>query len=135
MTLEELSDPETGRIRVRMVDTRAEAYQVARSYMIRLEPHDFEEPQLSHLAAHTNLSAEAFKAKFLPLVMVTVCSLRCGRSASPRRKIRAADFLPEVARGESAAFSLRHLRLPVCVDEAHLDPFVQRIGDASQHRK
>ncbi len=72
VTLEELSDPETGRIRVRMVDTRAEAYQVARSYMIRLEPRDFEEPQLSRLAAHTNLSAEAFKAKFLPSVMATV---------------------------------------------------------------
>jgi hypothetical protein len=55
-----------------MVDTRAEAYQVARSYMIRLEPHDFEEPQLSRLAAHTNLSADGFKAKFLPSVMATV---------------------------------------------------------------
>jgi 6-phosphofructokinase 1 len=72
VTLEELSDPETGRIRVRMVDTRTEGYQVARSYMIRLEPHDFEEPQLSRLAAHTNLSAESFKAKFLPSVMATV---------------------------------------------------------------
>jgi len=40
--------------------------------MIRLEPHDFEEPQLSRLAAHTNLSADAFKAKFLPSVMATV---------------------------------------------------------------
>ena len=72
VTLEELCDPATGRIRVRMVDTRAEAYQVARSYMIRLEPYDFEEPQLSRLAAHTNLSADAFKAKFLPSVMATV---------------------------------------------------------------
>jgi 6-phosphofructokinase 1 len=71
MTLADMSDPATGRIRVRMVDTRAEAYQVARSYMIRLEPHDFEEPQLSRLAAHTNLPAAAFKAKFLPSVMAT----------------------------------------------------------------
>jgi ATP-dependent phosphofructokinase / diphosphate-dependent phosphofructokinase len=72
VTLEELSDPQTGRIRVRMVDTRAEAYQVARSYMIRLEPHDFEEPQLSRLAVHTDLAADAFKAKFRPSVMATV---------------------------------------------------------------
>jgi 6-phosphofructokinase 1 len=72
VTLEELSDPETGRIRVRMIDTGAEAYHVARSYMIRLEPDDFEEPQLSRLAAHTNLSADAFKAKFEPSVMATV---------------------------------------------------------------
>jgi ATP-dependent phosphofructokinase / diphosphate-dependent phosphofructokinase len=72
VTLDELCDPQTGRIRVRTVDTRAEAYQVARSYMIRLEPRDFEEPQLSRLAAHTNLSADAFKAKFLPSVIATV---------------------------------------------------------------
>jgi 6-phosphofructokinase 1 len=72
VTLDELSDSNTGRIRIRMVDTRAEAYQVARSYMIRLEPQDFEEPQLSRLAAQTKLSADAFKEKFLPSVTATV---------------------------------------------------------------
>jgi ATP-dependent phosphofructokinase / diphosphate-dependent phosphofructokinase len=72
VTLQELSDPETGRIRVRTVDTHTEAYQVARSYMIRLEPRDLEEPQLSRLAACTNLSPEAFRAKFASTVMATV---------------------------------------------------------------
>jgi ATP-dependent phosphofructokinase / diphosphate-dependent phosphofructokinase len=72
VTLEELSDRETGRIRVRTVDTGTEAYHVARSYMIRLEPRDLEEPQLSRLAACTNLTAAAFKAKFAPSVMATV---------------------------------------------------------------
>ncbi|MGH7985029.1 MAG: diphosphate--fructose-6-phosphate 1-phosphotransferase [Candidatus Binataceae bacterium] len=71
VSLEQLLDPATGRIRVRMVDTRTESYQVARSYMIRLEPWDFEEPALSRLAAHTNLSADGFKARFLPTVLVT----------------------------------------------------------------
>jgi 6-phosphofructokinase 1 len=69
--LQELTDPETGRIRVRMVDVSTESYRVARSYMIRLEPWDLEEPSLSRLAAHTNLSADQFKARFGPPVDAT----------------------------------------------------------------
>jgi len=69
VNLEDLLDQETGRIRVRMVDTQTESYQVARSYMIRLEPSDFEEPSLSKLAAQTNLSPEGFKTRFLPSVL------------------------------------------------------------------
>ncbi len=71
VNLDQLLDPETGRIRIRMVDVSTESYQVARSYMIRLEPWDLEEPMLSRLAAHTNLSAEAFKARFEPVVEAT----------------------------------------------------------------
>lgn len=71
VNFEQLFDPATGRVRVRLVDVSAESYQVARSYMIRLEPPDLEEPSLSRLAAHTNLSAEAFKARFLPAVQAT----------------------------------------------------------------
>jgi ATP-dependent phosphofructokinase / diphosphate-dependent phosphofructokinase len=71
VSLEQLLDPATGRIRVRMIDTQTESYQVARSYMIRLEPRDLEEPLLSRLAGQTNLSAEAFKARFLPSVTAT----------------------------------------------------------------
>jgi 6-phosphofructokinase 1 len=67
----DLLDPATGRIRVRMVDIATESYEVARSYMIRLELEDFEEPRLSHLAAHSNLSPETFKARFLPSVQAT----------------------------------------------------------------
>jgi hypothetical protein len=39
--------------------------------MMRLELEDFQEPTLSRLAAHSNLSAEEFKAKFLPAVQAT----------------------------------------------------------------
>jgi 6-phosphofructokinase len=67
----ELVDPATGRIRVRLVDVSTESYEVARSYMTRLEPQDFEEPALSRLAASVNLSAEAFKVRFLPVVQAT----------------------------------------------------------------
>jgi ATP-dependent phosphofructokinase / diphosphate-dependent phosphofructokinase len=71
VNFQELLDPETGRIRVRIVDISTESYEVARSYMTRLEPQDFEEPSLSRLAAHANLSTEDFKARFLPPVQAT----------------------------------------------------------------
>lgn len=71
VNFQDLLDPATGRIRVRMVDVATESYEVARSYMVRLEIEDFEEPQLSRLAAHSNLSPEEFKARFLPTVQAT----------------------------------------------------------------
>jgi ATP-dependent phosphofructokinase / diphosphate-dependent phosphofructokinase len=68
---DQLRDPDTGRVRVRTVDVSTESYEVARCYMIRLEPQDLEEPALSRLAAHTQLSPAAFKARFLPSVRAT----------------------------------------------------------------
>ena len=62
--LADLVDPATGRIRTRLVDVRTEAYTVARDYMDRLEPEDFEEHQLAALADLTNLSPEAFAKRF-----------------------------------------------------------------------
>ncbi len=64
VNLADLRDPETGRVRIRSVDVTTEGYEVARTYMIRLEPSDFVEPKLSRLAAHTTLSAEAFRDAF-----------------------------------------------------------------------
>jgi 6-phosphofructokinase len=71
--LHELIDPSTGRIRIRVVDVSTESYQVARSYMIRLEPSDLEEPDLSLIAANTNLGAQEFKARFGAAVEATSC--------------------------------------------------------------
>jgi len=70
--LDEMLDPATGRVRTRSVDVTAESYQVARSYMIRLEAEDLEEPMLTRLAKETNLSPEAFKTRFLPAVAASV---------------------------------------------------------------
>ncbi len=64
VTLSELQDPATKRVRVRMVDVTTESYCVARNYMTRLERSDLREPYLSRLAAHTNLSANEFKEQF-----------------------------------------------------------------------
>jgi 6-phosphofructokinase 1 len=68
VTLDELTDPATGRIRVRLVDVTTESYEVARKYMIRLEESDLSEPRLSRLSVQTSLSPEAFAARFAPTV-------------------------------------------------------------------
>jgi len=68
VTLEELTDPNTGRIRVRLVDVTTESYEVARKYMIRLERSDLEEPRLSRLAVQTSLSPQEFATRFSRIV-------------------------------------------------------------------
>lgn len=74
VSLEQLTDPATGRVRIRAVDVATESYEVARSYMIRLEPEDLEEPALSRLAAQTRLAPDAFRERFRPAVEATVPS-------------------------------------------------------------
>jgi 6-phosphofructokinase 1 len=68
VTLDELTDPATGRIRVRLVDVTTESYEVARKYMIRLEAHDLTEPRLSRLSVQTSLTPERFVERFGPTV-------------------------------------------------------------------
>lgn len=68
VTLEELLDPTTGRIRIRLVDVTTESYEVARKYMIRLEAADLVEPRLSRLSVQTSLSPEQFAAAFAQVV-------------------------------------------------------------------
>lgn len=67
VTLQEMLDPVSGRIRVRMVDTQTEAYEVGRSYMIRLEKSDFEEPRISALAAAAGMEVADFGRRFQPV--------------------------------------------------------------------
>jgi 6-phosphofructokinase 1 len=56
---------ETGKIRVRYVDTATESYEVARKYMIRLGPEDFTTPAQLRLLAHTiNVTPAAFLKRF-----------------------------------------------------------------------
>lgn len=81
LKLEDLIDPATAHIRTRGVEVASESYQVARSYMIRLEADDLEEPKLSALAKQTNLSPDAFRARFLPAVEATVEFRRDGEGA------------------------------------------------------
>ncbi|HEY6325606.1 MAG TPA: 6-phosphofructokinase [Candidatus Cybelea sp.] len=65
LTLEDLVDEATGRIRTRQVDLTTEAYRVARDYMVYLEPADFtEREKLDALAAQTKLGPDEFRAQF-----------------------------------------------------------------------
>jgi len=62
-------DSQTGKIRVRMVNTNTESYQVALKYMIRLEREDLEDPEtLRGLAEIAEISPEEFHQKFSYLV-------------------------------------------------------------------
>lgn len=64
LRLAELLDPQTGRMRVRRVDVDSSAYALARRYMLRLGPNDFEGEKLNHLAKTAKLSADEFKERF-----------------------------------------------------------------------
>jgi 6-phosphofructokinase 1 len=61
----DMVDPATGRTRVRMVDIESESYKIARAYMARLQPEDFENPKrLSQCAAILNMTPDQFRASF-----------------------------------------------------------------------
>lgn len=69
MKFDELKDPETGKTRVRMVDTNSLSFKIAREYMIRLNRQDLEDPdKLRKLAQQTTLSPEEFRRQFSYLV-------------------------------------------------------------------
>ena len=64
-----LLDSETGRARVRLVDTRSTRYAIARRYMIRLRRDDFEDPhELAKLAATIGIPLEEFRRQFAYLI-------------------------------------------------------------------
>jgi ATP-dependent phosphofructokinase / diphosphate-dependent phosphofructokinase len=64
-----LIDRETGRTRVRLVDTRSTRYAIARRYMIRLRGDDFEDPhELAKFAATVHMSLEDFRQQFEYLI-------------------------------------------------------------------
>ena len=65
MPFDEMRDPNTGRTRVRLVDTSSEQYQIARRYMVRLRREDVEDPRLlKGLASVVALTPEEFRAQF-----------------------------------------------------------------------
>lgn len=69
MQFEDLKDPETGKTRVRMVDTNSLSFKIAREYMIRLDRHDLDdEDRLRKIAAVTKLSPEDFRREFAHVV-------------------------------------------------------------------
>jgi 6-phosphofructokinase 1 len=66
----QIMNPETGRMRVRMVDVESDRYKIARTYMLRLKHADFDDPkELAKLAAAAKLTPERFRAEFGPLLV------------------------------------------------------------------
>ncbi|MGF1577955.1 MAG: diphosphate--fructose-6-phosphate 1-phosphotransferase [Gemmataceae bacterium] len=57
-------DPETKRMRTRIVDVNGEGYECARRYMIRLEKEDFVPEKIAEYAKVTNLTPEQFQERF-----------------------------------------------------------------------
>jgi 6-phosphofructokinase 1 len=65
----DLLDTETGRAKVRMLDTRSARYAIARRYMLRLRRDDFEDHhELAKFAATASLSLEEFQKQFEYLI-------------------------------------------------------------------
>jgi len=59
------SDPETGRVRIRLVNTESSSYQVAREYMIRLDHEDLENPdKLLPIATAAGLTPQDFRDRY-----------------------------------------------------------------------
>ena len=64
-----LIDRDTGRARLRLVDTHSTRYAIARRYMIRLRRDDFEDPhELAKLAATAHMPLETFREQFEYLI-------------------------------------------------------------------
>jgi 6-phosphofructokinase 1 len=65
LPFDDLRDPVTGRIHVRVVDVRSEHYHVARKYMIRLEQSDLDDREMCvKLATAAHLTPDEFMNTF-----------------------------------------------------------------------
>jgi len=65
LPFEEMIDPVTKKTAIRFVDVEKEPYKIARTYMVRLEKRDLEDPEfLQQLAKAAKLSPEEFVARF-----------------------------------------------------------------------
>ena len=65
LPFDEIQDAVTGRTRPRLVDVHSEYYEVAREYMIRLEPSDLQDPEkLAKLAAAAHMTSDEFVGTF-----------------------------------------------------------------------
>jgi 6-phosphofructokinase len=66
---DQIMDPQTGRMRVRMVDTDSDQYRIAFAYMLRLKRADFDDSrELARLAAVANVTPEGFRSEMGYLV-------------------------------------------------------------------
>jgi 6-phosphofructokinase len=65
LPFDDLRDPTTGRIRIRLVDVRSEHYHVARKYMIRLEQSDLHDGEMcAKLATAAHMTPDEFLSAY-----------------------------------------------------------------------
>jgi 6-phosphofructokinase 1 len=65
MPFSEMLDPDTGRTRVRLVDTSSEQYKIARRYMVRLSRDDLGDPAvLGAMATVVGMTPQGFRDRF-----------------------------------------------------------------------
>jgi 6-phosphofructokinase len=73
---QDIMNPDTGRMRVRMVDIDSDRYRIAYAYMLRLKRADFDDPAtLAKLAEAANMAPEGFRAQFAHLIERDVASM------------------------------------------------------------
>ncbi len=68
ISFDDIMDPKTGKIKVRLMDIDAESYEVGRSYMIRLSKEDFEPQNVDKLASAARMTEKEFVERFGYLV-------------------------------------------------------------------
>jgi 6-phosphofructokinase 1 len=79
LPFDDLRDPSSGRVLVRMVDVRGEHYHVARKYMIRLEQHDLQDPEMrAKLAAAGQMTPREFARSFTAAVTLAAEEIEAG---------------------------------------------------------
>ena len=65
LTFDQLRDPDTGRTRVRMVDTDSERYKVAREYMALIRPQDLQDDAMvERMAEYGNRTPAEIRKRF-----------------------------------------------------------------------
>lgn len=76
-------NPDTGRMKARMVNVASESYQIARLYMIRLTKADFDDPhELAKLADTANVTVDSFKNQFYGVIENDILN-RLGKPTLP----------------------------------------------------
>jgi 6-phosphofructokinase len=72
LPFDDLRDPSTGRVQVRMVDVHGEHYHVARKYMIRLEQRDLQDPEMrAKLAEAAHMTPREFARTFAAAITLS----------------------------------------------------------------
>ena len=90
--LRSLISPETGRTRLRLVDTHSARYAIARRYMLRLRRDDFDDPhELAKFASTVGVPPEEFRRQFGYLVEEEPPPLAIDAEAVPERARQAED--------------------------------------------